>query len=70
MAASSSGSSARPSWGVDQVTMEVRLLGAGTDEVDEDMSPASNGEHDAPPHRGPSLQLPGDWTLAVVGVSA
>jgi L-alanine-DL-glutamate epimerase-like enolase superfamily enzyme len=51
------------SFGSDRVTTQIRLLGAGTDGLGEDISPAPGDEHDALHVAGPLLSLAGEWTL-------
>jgi L-alanine-DL-glutamate epimerase-like enolase superfamily enzyme len=50
-------------YGFERQTIQVRLLGAGTDGLGEDVSPFP-GEPLAPEELEPSLPLAGEWTLA------
>lgn len=54
---------ADPSTGVNRVTTQIRLLGASTDGLGEDISPDDDDGHDALHVAGPSLPLAGVWTL-------
>jgi hypothetical protein len=54
--------SARLSYGFERVTTRIRLLGAGTDGLGEDVSPYE-GEDDSLHAAGPVLPLAGEWTL-------
>jgi L-alanine-DL-glutamate epimerase-like enolase superfamily enzyme len=54
--------SARLSYGSERVTTRIRLLGAGTDGLGEDVSPLE-GEDDTLHAAGPVLPLAGQWTL-------
>jgi hypothetical protein len=50
------------SFGHDRVTTQIRLFGAGTDGLGEDISP-SPGDENALHVAGPLLSLAGEWTL-------
>jgi L-alanine-DL-glutamate epimerase-like enolase superfamily enzyme len=54
---------ADPAWGYERVTTQIRLLGAGTDGLGEDISPMAGAEDDALHVAGPLLPLAGEWTL-------
>jgi L-alanine-DL-glutamate epimerase-like enolase superfamily enzyme len=57
--------SARLSYGFERVTTRIRLLGAGTDGLGEDVSPFE-GEDDTLHAAGPVLPLAGEWTLGAL----
>ena len=57
--------SARLSYGFERVTTRIRLLGAGTDGLGEDVTPFE-GEDDALHVAGPVLPLAGEWTLGAL----
>jgi hypothetical protein len=57
--------SARLSYGFERVTTRIRLLGAGTDGLGEDVTPFE-GEDDSLHVAGPVLPLAGEWTLGAL----
>jgi hypothetical protein len=55
-----------PSLGPERTTTHVRLLGAGTDGLGEDIFPVAD-EHEIPGAGQPALPLAGEWTLERFG---